>query len=465
MHGNGKALWFWLAALTVGFAAGPVDGQQAFLGPDQAAALLTQARPHLEAVLGDRLERLPQVRLATAEELRHWEQPELDTQVRWQFPDLAGEPLDRALEAARALDCSATVARYVGNETIVLLPDHLASISRWHESLAPVNAPAFLQLALVHETVRYCLDRRYELRKQRAACRDNEAFLALQALDEGRAQWATWQVAGRLGTQTSFPLLARLMLHAPDPAPDPFLRAVSQQALRQRHWARVQGLAFYCYLEENGLRDVEKQVFARPPGQLLWINRPELFVRAVQAQRSDLDARLEQLEASLPPAEWSAVRQPWTPAMVCQVAGMLGERERAEGLVRPWEEGRLCVWSSKKSPDRQVAVGVVRFENAAAARAYYGFAVDMQRKQDERLANSGGFPHVAGSQARAVTLPGTDEAQWRDKRMQWTANAEPTPVNMLVVRAGVFVVEITWHGQPGDRSWAEGVLQKVVDGQ
>ena len=45
------------------------------------------------------------------------------------------------------------------------------------------------------------------------------------------------------------------------------------------------------------------------------------------------------------------------------------------------DEGRLLLWTAQATPDRQVALGVVRFETPAAARAYHGFAKELQRKQ------------------------------------------------------------------------------------
>src|SRR5262249_1581286 len=158
---------------------------------------------------------LPRFQVATEADRRQWEKQKLESQLKWQFPDLTGESLPSALEATQALWRSASVACHrEGSDTILLLPEQLAGIARWDGSLAAVATSAFFQLALVHETVRWVLDQRYGLARRRAACRDWEMFQALQALVEGRAQWVTRQVAVKMGTEASFPLLARLMLHA-----------------------------------------------------------------------------------------------------------------------------------------------------------------------------------------------------------------------------------------------------------
>jgi hypothetical protein len=446
-------------------ASVPAFGQAADpRGPELAAGLFEKARPHLEAVMGIRLDPPPRFRLPTTAEREAWDLRELEAQLHWQFPDLAGESFRRSLRATQDLFRSASAARYAEDAaTIFVLPEQLPRMARWEEGLAEVETPAFLQLVLVQETARLLLDRKYDWRKRRAGCRDAEAFRTLQALRDGRAQSVTRRVARRLGTEAYFPLMTRLLLRAPDTSSDPALRSASQQALRQQHWACVAGLSFFEALEAAGMKDVESQVFAHPPRAAEWIDRPELFRRAVRSNRLDLDTVLGRLEAALPAAEWEFSRQPWTPDMVRQVADLLGEGSRAEGLLHSWEEGRLVVWTAKSGPARQVAVGAARFDSAAAARAYYGFAGDLQRKQEEKQ-GVGGLPRVVGSQARVIKLAGTDEAFWSDKRLQFGPGAAPVTVSILVVRAGTVVLEFTWHGKLGEPGWAEEVIKKVLGG-
>src|SRR5205823_11638206 len=103
----------------------------------------------------------------------------------------------------------------------------------------------------------------------------------------------------------------------------------------------------------------------------------------LQANRPDLASVLEPLEGTFPPAEWLALQQTWTPAMLGQIAGLLGApKERVEKIAGTWDEGRTLSWSQRNRPDRQVALSVVRHDTSAGARAYFGFAVDLQRKQD-----------------------------------------------------------------------------------
>ena len=160
------------------------------------------------------------------------------------------------------------------------------------------------------------------------------------------------------------------------------MRASSQKALRQRHWAYVQGLAFFTHLEQNGVKDIEKTVFARPPKQINAINRPDLYVLALQSSRGDLTTALAKLQTAIPETEWNALAQPWTADMVRQVAGLLGDRARADKILAGWDEGRTLVWMRKSNPAQHVALNVVRLQSKAAAGLYFEFVMALQRRQD-----------------------------------------------------------------------------------
>jgi hypothetical protein len=111
-----------------------------------------------------------------------------------------------------------------------------------------------------------------------------------------------------------------------------------------------------------------------------------------------------------------------------------------------------------------VAVGVVRFQEPAGARAYFGFAADLQRQQDEVLGKvTGGACRVVESHARALTLRGADEAACTEKRMQFTGAAGPVPVTEVWVRRGDTVVQFSWTGVPADPAWAEQVLRALAE--
>jgi hypothetical protein len=172
-----------------------------------------------------------------------------------------------------------------------------------------------------------------------------------------------------------------------------------------------------------------------------------------------LPALLARLEGALPRAQWSGTQQPWTPDMVRQVADLFGEKERALKVLKPWREGRSLVWTSQANPACQVALSVARFGDAAGARSYYGFVVDLQRKQDAAAGNgcTCGL-RVLESRSAGLCLPPADEAVRIDKKIQFLSAKTPTAVTLVLARHGDLVVEVTWHGLAGDRAWTEQTL-------
>jgi hypothetical protein len=443
--------------------AGRTQAQSASgLGAEDAARLFAAARPYLEAVLGRRLESTPALRLATLEQIQRRRDADLEAHVRLRFPHLQGAERDRAVEVSQQVTAAALLTWHSEDGNVIFLrPQDLKTVAGWDASLSAVDTPSFLQLVLVQETVRLLLDRQLALPLQTAE-RDSEAFQALQAVREGRVQWVTRQVARRLGTQTLCPLLAELLLRVPDTAPGPALRAISQTALRQRYEGAVQGLAFFDRLEALGVRDAEKQVFARPPRDLRELRQPEQYVRAIQDARPGLQAVLSGLAGPEPAAAWQASEQPWSPAMLRQIAALLGLAERAEKVAATWSEGRSLVWTARANPGQQVALSVVRHEHAAGARAYFGFANDLQRKRDELSgAPCVGSLKVLEARCTAVSLPGVEEAVRFDKRIQF-GTGSPVPASVVLARAGDLVIECSWHGLSADAAWTERVVTAVL---
>lgn len=433
---------------------------------EDPAALFTAARPALEEALGCRLDPPPQVRVGTAAELPAFTGPDVAAQVGWQFPDLQGERRAEAVEAARLALRSTTLAAWPAGENVLLLfPDNAAQMARWDASLERLSSPPALQLALVHEAARTLLERRHDLARRLAVCRDGEEFLALQAVAEGRALWLTRQVARRLGTEAYLRLLGERYLRLPDTGPDPLRRLIRQETVRQRRRAGEAGLAFFDNLDAHGVRDAEARVFAHPPHDRQLVAEPGRYLHARQGG-DDLADVLARLEKALPAKEWQASQEPWTPAMLRQTAALFGEGERMDRLLGQWAEGRSLVWAARDHPDRQFAVGVMCFRQPDGARAYFGLAADLQRKQDEVMAKiSGGACRVLESHARAVTVAGADEAACTEKRMQFAGAPEPVAVTQYWVRRGDTVLQLSWTGVEVRPAWVEWLLRALPGGR
>jgi hypothetical protein len=429
--------------------------------------LFAEARPHFEAALGARLQRLPQFRTVTPAELAEVGDGLLDRQLRWQYPDLGGPPADDARRAAlRALRSACVAAQQEGTDVIFFAPDNAAVIARTGPALAKADSESFLRLALVKEAARWVLDHRYELAKRRAACRDSEELIALQVIIEGRAGWIAREVARRMSEVEYFPLLAEAYTAPPEGPSAGAAAVLGRDVRRRRGWACVLGLAFFDYLEHQGVTDAEARAFLRPPRQLSRIERPELYLRAERLDLPDLGDALARVEKALSPAEWQAGQQPWTPDMIRRAATLLGETRRMEKVAQAWDAGRSLVWSARDNPGRQVVLGVVRFQDEAAARSYYGLAVDLQRRQDELFGGGpAGAPRLLESRSQPLTLPGLDEAVRCDRRVGPAGKGREVAMTQVCARAGDRVVELTWYDAPADAEWAARVLDEVLKGR
>jgi hypothetical protein len=437
--------------------------------PSECERLFNAARPHLEDALGHPLGVAPRFQLASPAEWRQVLDLEREGQLRFQFSELRGDELTRARESLAEACRHAETIRTQEAPGLVLVATDNPDLAAWVAKQAPQGIQPeqwqrdFLQLILVYEAARWSLEQRYHLSERWQACRDGDEFQALQALAAGRALWLTRRVAQRLGTTASMPLLAERYLHAPDADAEPGLRLIGQQVLRRRHWACEKGLAFFDFLDRQKVADAESRAFAHPPHLAAWIERPELYLKAEQAQAPDLAITLTRLERVLPPEQWIPSQQAWTPDMIRQAAKLLGMAERGDRVARDWQDGRSVMWSSKTRPGCQVGVGLIRFQDAAAARAYVALAADLQRKQDE-LTNAACAQgrRVLESHSSTIELRGADETAVCTKQVQF-GGGDPIEMSQLWARAGSRVVEFTFTGMPASPAWAQQMLDKILE--
>jgi hypothetical protein len=440
-----------------GFPAG--NGWAQGPSSESAASLTTwieRVRPDLEKALGYSLSKLPLLEITS---IARQADPDVAACVAWRWPHLKDDALARALQDAQAMTASAAVARLVEGTNIILIqPENQRKIAGWDKDLEKANSPDFLKLALIHETVRYALDSRYDPAKRRQACQDAEEYFALEALIEGRAQWVTRQMARKLGMEESFPLLADCFLHVPDQDRDPALRTISQSVIQKRHWAYQQGLAFFEYLESQGITD-EKQVFSEPPKLTKWIEEPELYVKALKSKRPDLATLLAKVEKTPPPVtpgwSWSSMQQAWTPEMFSEVSGIFGRGELAQKIVDSWKEGRSLVWSASWSGKEvvqcpsfvPVGLTLTRLETADAARAYYACALELQRKRfrnEEFRENNFQLAGIADGTKVESTLPSSPKKA--GQTCTYLARWDDT------------VIEISCFGKVPDQAWTEQII-------
>jgi hypothetical protein len=347
-------------------------------------------------------------------------------------------------------------------DVVLLSADRPADIAQWHASLTRVNSAEFLQLVLIHLGFVKEVEQTFQASARLAYCHDAEEFQVLLSLQAGASLWLTRRVAERLGSESLMPLLAEMYLRVPEQFPDNAVRLVCVQVLRRRYDAAVEGAAFFEALARERDFSLER-VFTHPPRQLAWLRRPDLYLRSQRDKRADLKAKLALVEKLLPESAWQAAQQPWTADMVRQVAALVGWRAQAERAVRSWEEARSLVWINRQNPARQAALSLVRFENDAGARNYFGFALELQRKRDEASGNAcTSTQRVLDSRSATPAVRDADEAVRIDKRIQIGTKGEPLSESILLARKGDLVIELTCYGMAADLAWAERTVNAVV---
>jgi hypothetical protein len=425
--------------------------------------LFENARPHLEAVLGVKLESAPKFQSVSQAELAQAPDYDLEAFIRWHFPHVQGETLARTRQIARQILARAAVAQYAENEGIIrVAPDSLAKIASWDVNLGRVNSDEFLQLALVCEVVRMHLCQRYDIGKLRGSCHDGAELDAVETIIEGRIQAITEKVAEALGSSKVFPLLAARYLRVPDDAPDPLLKAVSQTALHAKNRACVEGMQFFAALRNGGMTQPEQAVFAHMPRQRSVIAHPVSWMRNVANGRADMVAAMRTLATCVPEIDWQLAEQSWTPEMLAQAASLFGAPpERVEKIGETWFDGRTLVWTNRRYPDQIIALSAVRHETVAGARNHFGFAMEMQRKQDTAAGVTCGLPlRIVESKSVPIHLEDFDEAIQNDKRIG-IGEGTLVPVSMLLARKGELVVELNFHGQAPEAGMADRLMRAI----
>jgi hypothetical protein len=468
-----KPALFGIALLTGLACTSRVRAQADPITQQQAHRLLAAAAAHINEILGVKVVvaernsvKAPKLEFLSMADFRHAPDADVDALVHLHFPQLAGKALERAQEAARDACARVALARYrPGTDAIAIaVPLDDRRIATWSPVALPdppeLASERMLQLALVHEVIRLHLDRQHSWHEHLSKSHNEEENQVFRALVAGRALQLTERVADRLGSVFYSDLLAQRYRVVPDEGPDPERLTVVRAAIFQdRFRAATDGKALFAYLASQNVENPEKVAFTQPPHQAFWIERPELYVKALRGQIPGLREVLSKVAPA--PPRYQAMPQPLTPDMVREAAAMFKEQARVEPLLRTWEEGHALVWVAPGDPS-QIVLSVTRFSSPEAARAYHGFAIDLQRKRDEQMSsNCTGTCRVLESKCENADITGATAATRWTKKMQ-VGNAAPVATNMLYVLAGNLIIEIDGFRVDPDPGWTQRAVDAIL---
>lgn len=475
--------WVLGATLTLLLAC-PASAQEFHApAPEAVTAQFARAAAALDQAAGTAFSSSVRFVPIAVDKFRQHPDPHLEAQLRWHFPGLTGQARKSAHEAARDALRVVSVAQTASGSSAILLPANTRRLAQWVEHQAPPGKDAvafrkdFVTLALAHEAARAFVEQRYELTKRWPACQSLEQYEVLQALADGRALWLTRAVSHDLGLEACFPLLTDrlecVLLRPAQPRLDGAAprKEISESelytlcwlTLKERHRLALIGLGYIDRLEKQGGAAAVDRAFASPPAKLAVMEDAGAGDTGNGPRK--LPAALERVQALLePPDFWRCTVQPWSPALVRDVADSLGAKEQAERVLASWQEGAALVCVPRENVDAQVAIGVVRLADAPGARAYFGVSAELQRRQDELLNTKPNSPQrVAKSQAQAVQLVGADEAVRTDKQfVDAHGGAQTAAVTTVLARTGDLVVLFTWRGIQPDLDWAGQFLGDLM---
>ncbi len=457
-----NGVWKIAALAVLAIVLGTIWKLGIFAGPSSAPVsanlstrLLNDASNHFRGLFNGEGPALPRTKENTLEiplaeflKVPNWE---CKAYLGWRFPSLQKKQREEAFQMVHQVYSQIAVARHLEGTNKLLV---VTSTKEKHPE-------EILQLALVHELAKLVLEKRYQLLDRKYDPHSLEEFRIYQAVVEGRAQWVTREVAKRLGTEKFFPQLAQRWIEIPEFAIDSQQRTILGSVFQQKQWAYTRGLAFWDFLEKNGKGNVEKQVFHHLPQQIAQIENPQLYLTSGLTQQQSLKEVMQSLNTAELQAGWVGRMQTWTPSDCQQVAALFGLKSRAYKATRDWQEGRVVYWTPKDRPGVSISVSVVRFKSDSAARSYYGFCMDLQRKRDELSGKQEmpGLPVFTQSRYTPISIAGMDKAARYDRRQQ--AGGSELPLTMVFARAGNVVFHLTWHNYRADLEWGQGILELI----
>jgi hypothetical protein len=192
---------------------------------------------------------------------------------------------------------------------------------------------------------------------------------------------------------------------------------------------------------------------------------------ATSVSRLDLVSFLAKVAPALPSETWQVEQLPWEPNMIRALGTFYADQDRAEKVLKLWEEGRCIVLTWRKDPARIVGVSVARFKNEAGARSFLSLAVDWQRKRDTAAGSAcSHLPRILESRLTELSHPGADQEFLSLKRLKYestgTSSGKETPIiveTTVLARVGAYVSECSWHGVSGDPVWLKEFMTSLED--
>ncbi|MGF1579518.1 MAG: hypothetical protein ACFCD0_09160 [Gemmataceae bacterium] len=450
----------WIMAVLLFFVGTPSRAQTPAEGVRQ---LYEQAKPFLQEALERKVPEDVQLKIVKTKVLRSIPSWNVKTFLSWRFPGMKKDQWQQVYRRCHDLYCQQVVARHLeGTHSVVVIPDHLQPLAASDPTLREVYSLPFLQLAIVHEVAKLALEEEHKLLSRRHDPHSLEDVRIQRALVEGRAQWITEQVARRIKTESYFGLLKQVWdVAAKVDAPENGSHDAWQATVQMQRDSYGKGLAFFRALSEKRSTMSEAQIFRNPPRRWKWIEAPQQYLKVLSQGKLQLRKVIGRLEKESILKGWTTRQQAWTPDLLTHVGQLLGAEKEAAEIAKKWVDGHSLVWMQKENPTATISLNLTRYDGEESAKAYIGFALDIQQKRDEYIAKAFGSSSGAGkSQVRYVKLHGLKNVI--QITTTFKTSSKQTSMGMVLARKGALVLELHFRGVPTDIGWAASAIQATL---
>lgn len=151
---------------------------------------------------------------------------------------------------------------------------------------------------------------------------------------------------------------------------------------------------------------------------------------------------------------------PYEPSVQQATADLLGQTDRMAAALSKQVDGATACWDDTLTV---IGCNVMRFTEPAAARTYFGLALDIQRQLDEKAAKDGSYlGRLLDCRPSGLNWPGAQEVARLDKRYQARPGGVIATSSTVTALAGDMVFILEWQRVTADLDWAQAVFADVL---
>lgn len=363
--------------------------------------------PLIEAEMGGKFRQAPAVVPVTAMECADVLAAEILIQLRIESPTAGEEDLvqDAGFVALLTV-ATGLVAKYDARaDRVLVIAEHVRN-NRWYRTDRGLNA------LLLHELAHAWAHQTYGdfagLRRSGIP----DANLIRGTLGEGHAQYVTGRVLRSRRDEDALFSLEREMIG------DGEVTSYGGGRFAFSEYGPVLkyaiGREFFEALERRGGKPLVEAVFRCPPTDSSVLLFPERYRACPTPPRPAADRTLMvKLGRRFDPAQWAPAEERLDAIRILALYGPLLGRDRARGVLRSFESGRILHVTSRNRESLYVRISLVKMKDPAGAAALHRLALDHYDRLLRALDRAGFGVHAIESSSLRCREPETRAVRLR----------------------------------------------------